>query len=430
MPYYPSGGAAGLPLGLAGATSATRYVGATASGAPASGTFSLGDFTIDQTGKVYVCTVAGTPGTWAVVGAGASGGTPALTLGTANTAGVATTFIRDDDTILAFDATAPSTQAFGDAAVVGTATVAAHRDHKHAMMSGSAPTFPLTAAGDETFQPGGVANSVLTLHNNASAVNLVTLTGTATGSDPTLVVSGDANRGLVINPAGTGTITVGSASVTGIPLTVAGFSSTQTADLLDIYQNPGGNALFKFATVSAGANGLTFTGSTGSGAVTMGVAGTGTNVGLTLNQKGTSALLIGATGNPAVTVGNTNASSTATMKCGQAQVIALYPAGNFGLDVQGVTSGNNGVRVTQAVNGAAPSITVVAGSDSNADLTIGGLGTGVINYGYASSAISGSVAPATLAATTGGGTGPATATQNAWLAVKINGTTSYLPFWR
>jgi len=47
---------------------------------------------------------------------GASGGTPALTLGTANTAGIAGTFIREDDTILAFDITAPSTQAFGDAA--------------------------------------------------------------------------------------------------------------------------------------------------------------------------------------------------------------------------------------------------------------------------------------------------------------------------
>ena len=67
-----------------------------------------------------------------------TGGTPALTLGTANTAGASTNFIRRDDTILVFDATAPSTQAFGDAATVGVATVAARRDHKHAMMA--APT--------------------------------------------------------------------------------------------------------------------------------------------------------------------------------------------------------------------------------------------------------------------------------------------------
>lgn len=62
--------AGGYPLGLTGATAATRYVGATASGAPASGTFAVGDFAIDQTGSVYICTVAGTPGTWVQVGAG------------------------------------------------------------------------------------------------------------------------------------------------------------------------------------------------------------------------------------------------------------------------------------------------------------------------------------------------------------------------
>lgn len=58
---------------------------------------------------------------------------PTIALGTAAAAGAAGTVIRSDATIVAFDATAPSTQAFGDAAVVGVATVAARRDHKHAM---------------------------------------------------------------------------------------------------------------------------------------------------------------------------------------------------------------------------------------------------------------------------------------------------------
>ena len=62
------------PTGLTGATAASRYVGATASGAPGSGTFAVGDYVIDQTGKIFVCTGAGTPGTWtAVSGAGALG---------------------------------------------------------------------------------------------------------------------------------------------------------------------------------------------------------------------------------------------------------------------------------------------------------------------------------------------------------------------
>lgn len=66
MPADPTG----LPLALTGATAATRYVGGTASGAPASGTFAVGDFVIDQTGSEWVCTTAGTPGTWTQLGAG------------------------------------------------------------------------------------------------------------------------------------------------------------------------------------------------------------------------------------------------------------------------------------------------------------------------------------------------------------------------
>jgi hypothetical protein len=58
--------------GLTGATSASRYVGATASGAPASGTFAVGDFVVDHSGSAWVCTVAGSPGTWVELGGGGS----------------------------------------------------------------------------------------------------------------------------------------------------------------------------------------------------------------------------------------------------------------------------------------------------------------------------------------------------------------------
>lgn len=49
---------------LTGATTASGYVGGTASGAPSSGTFAVGDMVITQNGPIYVCTTAGTPGTW------------------------------------------------------------------------------------------------------------------------------------------------------------------------------------------------------------------------------------------------------------------------------------------------------------------------------------------------------------------------------
>lgn len=50
--------------GLTGATSASRYVGATAAGPPTTGTFAVGDFVVTQAGRIWVCTSAGTPGTW------------------------------------------------------------------------------------------------------------------------------------------------------------------------------------------------------------------------------------------------------------------------------------------------------------------------------------------------------------------------------
>lgn len=53
---------------LTGATQATRYVGATTSGAPVSGTFAKGDFIVAQNGHLFVCTTAGSPGTWVDVG--------------------------------------------------------------------------------------------------------------------------------------------------------------------------------------------------------------------------------------------------------------------------------------------------------------------------------------------------------------------------
>jgi hypothetical protein len=63
------------PAGLTGATAASRYVGATSSGSPGSGTFALGDFVVDQSGKIWICTVAGSPGTWTQVsGTGGGGG--------------------------------------------------------------------------------------------------------------------------------------------------------------------------------------------------------------------------------------------------------------------------------------------------------------------------------------------------------------------
>jgi len=63
-----------ISAGLTGATAASRYAGGTVSGAPASGAFLVGDWVIDQSGKIWVCTVAGSPGTWTNINTGGGGG--------------------------------------------------------------------------------------------------------------------------------------------------------------------------------------------------------------------------------------------------------------------------------------------------------------------------------------------------------------------
>ena len=90
--------------GLTGAVAATRYVGGTTSGAPVSGTFAVGDFVVDQTGKMYVCTVAGTPGTWVQVGSP----TTSVTMGGDVTGSSATSTVAKIQGT-AVSATAPTT---------------------------------------------------------------------------------------------------------------------------------------------------------------------------------------------------------------------------------------------------------------------------------------------------------------------------------
>lgn len=56
----------GLPVGgIGNATQPTRFVGATTSGPPTGGPFNEGDFVIDRTNfTIWICSVAGSPGTW------------------------------------------------------------------------------------------------------------------------------------------------------------------------------------------------------------------------------------------------------------------------------------------------------------------------------------------------------------------------------
>lgn len=61
--------------GMTGATNSVRLVGGNSSGSPASGTFAVRDVAVDTDGTIWICTVAGSPGTWVQVsGTGGGGG--------------------------------------------------------------------------------------------------------------------------------------------------------------------------------------------------------------------------------------------------------------------------------------------------------------------------------------------------------------------
>jgi len=144
---------------------------------------------------------------------------PSVTLGTAAAAGSANTAIRTDATILAFDATSPSTQAFNDSAVVGVATVAARRDHKHAMpahttalhqemlATADLTDWPRTAALDlNSQQITGLAAGSLT----TDAVNLGQLNAAIEGrqwKDPVATATTGALPNTPTYNAGAGTLT-------------------------------------------------------------------------------------------------------------------------------------------------------------------------------------------------------------------------------
>lgn len=87
----------------------------------------LGDFALVGFNARYTSSAA----TNITDGAAITYATPAIVLGTAAAAGAASSVIRSDSTIVAFDATVPTTIAFSDAAATGSAAVAARRDHRH-----------------------------------------------------------------------------------------------------------------------------------------------------------------------------------------------------------------------------------------------------------------------------------------------------------
>lgn len=144
------------------ATSSTNVhdrSGGIAAGVDITGTPNSGDVPIAS---------SGTAAAWGPPAAGVSYATPAIVLGTAAAAGAASTVIRSDSTIVAFDATAPVTQALGDTAATGSQAFAARRDHKHGMPALSTAT-PLVESGAGSAGTGTASSREDHVHPAVSA---------------------------------------------------------------------------------------------------------------------------------------------------------------------------------------------------------------------------------------------------------------------
>jgi len=178
--------------GLTGALAATRYVGGTSSGAPTAGTFAIGDFVIDQTGKLWICTTAGTPGTWTQVGAGAgvssfNARTGAVTPGNTDYLAVATGGLTGATTATRFvggtSSGAPTTGTFaaGDFVIDRTATL----------------WVCITAGTPGTWSPV-VPNSLVIRSATATAgLGELTIYGTSGASGQTITLPANPQNGAI-----------------------------------------------------------------------------------------------------------------------------------------------------------------------------------------------------------------------------------------
>jgi hypothetical protein len=143
-----------------------------------------------------------------------------IILAAGTVAGQRVTVVNESAFTVTFAASGTSNVADGTSDVIAATTARSFVwDSVQALWfpTASATVFPLTNSGDETFQPNSIANNALDLHNNASAVNGITVTGTATTVAPILSTAGtDASVSLSITCKGMGTVTITPATtVTG-----------------------------------------------------------------------------------------------------------------------------------------------------------------------------------------------------------------------
>jgi hypothetical protein len=141
--------------------SGARFVGATSGAAPQGGTYAIGDYVIGRNGTLWICTIAGSPGTWQQVSGGGS-----VTYGT------------------------PIAVTYGATAFQGNAASAARSDHVH-----STADIP-SLSQNNTFSGNITVSGNLTINSTATTIvdPIIDIGGAANGAAPS---SDDAkDRGI------------------------------------------------------------------------------------------------------------------------------------------------------------------------------------------------------------------------------------------
>ena len=181
----------GLAVGMTGAIQPSRYAGATTSGAPATGTFIAGDFTIDLTGAQWVCTAGGTPGTWAKIASVGATAAGASAVGDTATAGTGGTASRVDHVHAREAFAAPSALTVSQAQTSGTAVSISRSDHQHAMPGSG---IPVAVTGGATASAGSGATTLALSDHVHSTAQLAILNATNTFTTSLTVSAGSVTR--------------------------------------------------------------------------------------------------------------------------------------------------------------------------------------------------------------------------------------------
>jgi hypothetical protein len=240
--------------------------------------------------------------------------------------------------------------------------------------------WPLPHGTDESFQPNGVANNALNLQNPGSAVNGVNITGSITGNGPVVSsVGSDINIALNLQSKGNGTIRLSAGGDRSLNVIGAGgtpnFLSVQaslTGSPVAILVDPASTDASAGLTIDAKGTGAVVVAGTSTGAITLGRATTITTGGLTISAGG-----LGVTGTS--TLQASNVTSTA------ATAFTVAAAGaNYGLQVDESTgSAVTGLLIKAGAAGGGLALSVINGNAAE-NLRINAKGAGTIGIGSVS----------------------------------------------